>query len=394
MNYGKIEKVSLWLAENIFWPMVQFLLALAGAVFVTARLLMAAGAMQAQGLAFNDGPSPTSMTSGNMPQAKYTIHYNKVFMKWLAANLVHMRLCTRQTLDPKSGQTNRNFMLVPPGPNLTQQPEGTIGSPISVACNFRDIVYGQWADYLNFSDFSFLTSISNDLENYRRAMAYRLAFTIDNLIMINFDYLRTLDANTANQDSLLGPLYPFSKQIIEQMPASLLGAKVNPFPTGFFYGKIHPFFVGDLTALDNSNNSIVDIMKHTPEGQLRLKELTDDGGDGEEPIRVLEMFGVRWLSSTNCTQTANWQGSGLTGLSTYCAGEDAMIFGNLPAANHTDPHPRWENMNLWAGTYSRSSYDPAGVIAAGTSYNTILGIGPTPDTVSRARIAIAVPQTT
>ena len=177
------------------------------------------------------------------------------------------------------------------------------------------------------------------------------------------------------------------------MPASLLGAKVLPMETGYFYGKIHPFFVGDMTALDNSNNSIVDIMKHTPEGQLKLTELTD-ADEGDEPIRVLELFGTRWLSSTNCTQTANWQGSGLTGLSTYCAGNDAMIFVNLPSARHTDPHPKWENMNLWAGEYQRSAYDGAGVIAAGTSYNTILGIGPSPDTVSRARIAIAVPQTT
>lgn len=393
MRLDRIEKMSLWLVNFVWWPLLQLIAALGGSIFVAGRLALSAAALQSHAAICNDGPSPTSMQTGNMPQAKYTIHYNKAFMQWLAANLVHLRLCSRMTMPEKSGLTFRNFMLVPIGPNLQQQNEGTIGDPITVAADFRDIVMGQWADYLNFSDLTFMTSISDDLTNYRQMMAYRLAQTIDDLIMVNFDYLRTLDANTANQDSLTGPLYAFTKAIIEQMPASLFGAKVLPMSEGGFLGKIHPFFVGDMVALDNSNNSVVDILKHTADGQMMLRELTDED-KGQTPIKVLELQGCKWLSSTNCTQTTNWQGSGLTALSTYCAGYQAMIFVNLPSARHTDPHPRWENMDLWAGQYARSSYDPAGVIAAGTSYNTILGIGPPPDTVSRARIAKAVPQTT
>jgi hypothetical protein len=393
MNLQRVEKGIAFLVTYVFWPLCELAAAVGGATVVTFRLLMLAASQHCAAAVCNDGPSPTSMQTGNMPQAKYTVHYNKAFLAWLAANLVHLRLCTRMTMPEKSGLTFRNFMLVPIGPNLQQQTEGTIGDPITVDCNFRDIVMGQWADYLNFSDLTFMTSISDDLMNYRQMMAYRLAQTIDDLIMTNFDYLRILDSNTANQDSLVGPLYPFTKQIIEQMPASLFGQKVLPLSEGGFLGKIHPFFVGDLTALDNSNNSVVDILKHTEDGQMMLRELTDED-KGETPIKVLELFGCKWLSSTNCTQTANWQGSGLTALSTYLAGFQAMIFVNLPSARHTDPHPRWENMDLWAGQYQRSAYDPAGVIAAGTSYNTILGIGPPPDTVSRARIAKAVPQTT
>lgn len=399
LDLNSVNIAATALVRGIMLPCVRLTLALGWLLLVGGMAGFTASAMTLHNAAMysragivGDGASPAAMQTGNMPQAGLTVHYNKMFMKWLAQKLNKLQLCTRMTMPEKSGLTFRNFMLAPIGPNLTQQTQGTIGSPITITCNFRDIVMGQWADYTNFSDLTFLTSISDDLLNYRKMMAYRLAQTIDTLIMVNLDYLRTLDANTANQDSTVGPLYAFTKQIIEQMPASLLGQSVRPMETGYFYGSIHPFFVGDMIALDNTNNSIVDILKHTEEGQLKLEELMDDDDGGD--IKVLELQGTRWLRSTNQTQTANWQGSGLTALSTYLAGEDAMIFVNLPSAKHTDPHPKWENMDLWAGEYARSSYDPAGVIAAGTAYNTILGIGPSPDNTSRARIAKAVPQTT
>lgn len=400
LDLNSVNRVACTLVRGILMPGVQLTLAVGWMLLVLGIATHTAAAMNLHMAASyahsgicGDGPSPAAMQTGNMPQAGLTVHYNKAFMKFLAKKLNKLQLCTRMTMPEKSGLTFRNFMLTPPiGPNLNQQTQGTIASPITITCNFRDIVMGQWADYTNFSDLTFMTSISDDLMNYRRMMAYRLAQTIDTLIMINLDYLRTLDANTSNQDSLVGPLYAFTKQIIEQMPPSLLGQSVAPMQTGYFYGSIHPFFVGDVFALDNTNNSVVDILKHTPEGQMKLEELMDDDDDGE--IKVLELAGGRWLRSTNQTTTANWQGSGLTAISTYMTGEDAMVFVNLPSAKHTDPHPKWENMDLWAGEYARSSYDAAGVIAAGTSYNCILGIGPSPDNVSRARIAKAVPQTT
>jgi hypothetical protein len=239
-----------------------------------------------------------------------------------------------------------------------------------------------------------MTSISDDLMNCRKMLAYVLGYTYDDLIMVNFDYLRTLDANTTNQDSTVGPLYAFTKQIIEQMPASLFQAKVLPMPqAGRFIGKILPAFIGDMTALDNTNNSIVDMLKHTGEGQTKLEELTDED-EGEKSVGILRLFGGDWFPSTNCTSSASWQGSALTAYSTYLAGEDAMVRVTLESARHTNPGVNWKNLDLWAGEYARSAYDGAGVIAAGTSYNMISGIGPSPDNTSRAKIAFAVPQTT
>jgi hypothetical protein len=389
MNWNRIEKIS-GRAMRVFLFVVEVLLALGSAV--CAGLGLMAG-MQARQLALNDGISPTSMQSGNMPQASLSIHYNRVFMEYLKASFTKLRLCTRFQMPPNAGQVWRNFMLTPLGPNTTQQAEGTVGSGITVTTNYQDYLLGQWADFLNISDKAFITSISDDLMNFERNMAYRLGFTVDNLVMAFFDYLRTLDSKTGNQDVTTGN-FQLTKQQIEQAPFSLSGQNVLPMDKGYYCGSIHDFFVGDLMALDNSNNSVVDILKHTPEGLMKLEELPD-GPEGDE-VRYIELMGCRWMRSTNQTTTASFQGSSSTAVRTYLAGKDAIVAIKLDRADRTnvdDGQPK--NMTLWRGEYKPGNVaDPAGVIGAGTSYNAILAFGVPPDTTSRARCFDAVPQTT
>lgn len=339
------------------------------------------------------GVSPTSMQSAQLPQASLSTFYNRKFLENLKAKLVMLRMCTRMPMPVNSGQVFRNFMWPVFPPNVVQQTEGTVGNGISMTANFQDYLLGQWADFLNISDKAYVTSISDDMVALRREMAYRLALSIDDLVMVNFDYLRTLDAKTANQDATVGP-FKFVTAMIEQAPFSLAGQNVSTMEGGYWAGKIHPFFVGDLIALDATNNSIVDIMKHTPQGLMKLEELPT-GNNGDE-VRVIELLGCRWMPSTNCTQTTNYRSGGTTALRTYLAGQDAMIAIKLSRPDRTDVDDgQPQNMTLWMGTYSPGQVaDPSGVIGAGTSYNAILAFGPPPDVVSRARCWDAVPQTT
>lgn len=398
MERNRVESMSGKLVRYVFWPLLQLMLALGASLWVTLNLGMSAFAMQANGGCLNDGASPTSMLSGNTPQAALTTRYNKNFFENLKARTVTLRLMTRFPMPAHAGQIFRNFMIQPLTANTTQATEGTVGTGITVAINYQDYQLGQWADFLNISDKAFITSISDDLMNYEREMAYRLALSIDDLCMAIFDYLRTLDAKTANQDVLTGN-YQMTKQQIEQVPFSLLGQQVLPMDKGYFCGKIHPFFIGDLLALDNSNNSVVDILKHTPEGLLKLEELPD-GGEGDE-VRYIELCGARWMSSTNCTQTTGSQSavstaSGLTAIRTYLAGKDAAVAIKLARPDRTEiDDGNYRNMKLWRGEYKPgTAFDPAGVIGAGTSYNAIMAFGVPPDTTSRARCFDAVPQTT
>lgn len=392
MHTATMNRFSLSVTRGLLFTL-QVILAVGTALLVASIAAMQGAAHFASAGILGDGPMPAAQTSANMPQARLTVHYNRVFMQWLYQFLNKLLLCTHQDLPEKSGQTMRNFMSIPLQADTQQAFEGSVGNPETISVNFRDIIVGQWANYNNISDLAFMTSISNDLEENRKIMAYQLGLSVDDLVMYMFDYLRTFDTRTTNQDSLNAP-YPFTKSIIEQMPQSLMGATVMPMKSGAYNGSIHPFFVGDL-MLDDSNNSVVDVWKHTDAGQLKLEALTDTS-EGQEPTRVLDLFGCRWRQSTNQTQYANWQGSGLTGISTYCAGADAVIFVNFPNSRHTKIDPRWQNLNLWAGEYKeRTAYDPNRQIAAGTGYNAVLGVGlpPDPAGTSRSRIAVAVPQT-
>jgi methionine-rich copper-binding protein CopC len=379
--------------SDVLVACVRVIAAFGSAFMVAGATVLAMGGQAAHAAMVADGPSPAAQTSANMPQARLTIHYNRIFMKFLYANLNKLLMCTHMDLPEKSGQTFRNFMAIPLPADLQQQTEGTIGPPEQINVDFNDIVVGQWANYNNISDLAFMTSISDDLENNRQIMAYQLGLTIDDLINAMMNYLRIYDTRTANQDSATTP-YQFSKNIIEQMPGSLSGATVPPMKDGWYNGSIHPFFVSDM-AIDDTNNSIVDIWKHTDSGQLKLEELTDPGATGDQPTKIIELFGCHWRQSTNQTQVANWEGSGETAIYTYLAGMDAIVFVNFPNKRHTTIDPRWMNMNLWAGEYKdRTAYDPNGLILGGTGYNCVLGIGLPPDTTSRMRIAGAVPQTT
>jgi hypothetical protein len=373
---------------------IMFIAAAGATVTATAAMTMNAAAMAAHSPTLSDGPSPTAQTTANMPQSGLTVHYNRVFMKFLYERLGKLLMCTHMDMPEKSGLTLRNYMNQPLGADLVQQTQGTVGPPEQVSTNFKDIVLTQLANYTNISDLAQLTSISDDMQNNKRVLAYQLGLSIDDYIMAMFDSLRTFDSRTANQDSLISP-YPFTKNIIEQMPSSLGGADVPEMMDGFYNGSIHDFFVGDL-SLDNSNNSIVDIWKHTDAGQVKLEELPGGTYSGEAgQVRIIELLGMHWRKSQNQTQTANWQGSGQTGISTYGAGQDAVLFINFPNSKHTKLVGNWENLDLWAGEYPRSAYDANNVIAAGTGYNSIFGTGLPPDNAtSRARIAIAVPQTT
>jgi hypothetical protein len=382
-------KLQFWLMSGLF-VLFSLLLALASAVCSAFAIL---GITQAHAAALNDGASPASMVSGNMPQAALSIHYNTRFLEYLKAVFTKLRLCTRQNMPANAGQVFRNFMLAPLTANTTEQSEGTVGSGITITTNYLDILLGQWCDFLNLADKAVFTSISDDLVMFERNMAYRLGFSIDDLVMAFFDYLRTLDSKTSNQDVTTGN-YQLTKQQIEQAPFSLMGQNVPPMEGGYFCGSIHPFFVGDLLALDNSNNSIVDIWKHTVEGSAKLEELPDlPAGD---QVKVIELFGCRWMPSTNQTQTASFQGSSSTAIRTYLAGMDAVCAVKLSTPDRSSiDDGQTKNINIWRGMYKPgSSFDPCAVIGAGTSYNFIGGFGLPPDTTSRARCFDAVPQTT
>ena len=170
MNWNRVEVMSAWLARAVVF-VIELICALGGSIWVGIQVMNHLAGAQALAAILNDGFSPTSMVSGNTPQAALTTHYNKNFVENLKAKTVHLRLCTRVPMPAHAGQVFRQFMIQPLTANTTQTTEGTVGSGISVSINYQDYQLGQWADFLNISDKAFITSISDDLMNWARSSA-------------------------------------------------------------------------------------------------------------------------------------------------------------------------------------------------------------------------------
>lgn len=391
----QLNSVTAWVAGAIVM-LVAFAMQfgsniMAGGKLALSLILFAVG-QQSHGMVACNGPSPASMQSGQMPQASLTIHYNSKFTKNLKSRTPAQRICSRRDMPLQAGQQYRDFMYNSLPGNTEMASEGIIGSGISLSIPFTTYQLGQWADYTNFSDFVLSTTIDPALENVEKEMAYRAGQTVQRMALAQFDFARTVDPSVAVNDAASGSTV-MTRNVGTDAVGSLRGRNVQPLADmGRFGVLIHPFFTSDM-LMDNTNNSYVDVMKHTVEGQMALKELPAPGG---EEATVLSFGGATYFETTLLTTTPNFKGSGLTAIRTYMAGEDAVIAVKLERPDKTNiGDGDYRNMKLWRGKYAQgSSNDPAGMIGGGTSYNMVGTWGLPPDVTMRCRCYDFVPQTT
>ena len=140
MRTGIQDGIAAFLFKYVLWPLLQLLVALATALMATGATAMAMARQSAHApVVAEGGATAAAQTSANMPQARLTVYYNRVFMQWLYAKTNKLLMCTHMDLPEKSGQTWRNFMSIPLGPDTTQQTEGTPGPPEQINVNFKEI---------------------------------------------------------------------------------------------------------------------------------------------------------------------------------------------------------------------------------------------------------------
>ena len=207
--------------------------------------------------------------------------------------------------------------------NTTQTTEGTVGSSLSVSVLTTTATIGEYADYANFSSLSLATAIDNTVENVAREMSYRLGESLSALVRATADGASSTSSFTA-----------LSLSQIRNSVQSLAGRSVRPFDEGSksFAGVIHPFSLGDVIA-DNSNDSPIDILKHTPVGLMKMESLVSV--DLSEVIE-LPSTGVHFYQTNLVTQTQNYGGyTGLVALRTYIFGRDGIFSVNLGAKGDT-----------------------------------------------------------
>lgn len=246
----------------------------------------------------------------------------------------------------------------------------------------------EYADYANFSSLSLATAIDNTVENVAREMSYRLGESLSALVRATADGANAVDSSVLIQlaASSTTSFTTLSLNQIRNAVQALAGRSVRPFDEASksFCGVIHPFALGDVLA-DSTNNSPIDILKHTPVGQARMEDLISV--DITEMIEI-PSSGVHFFQTNLVTQTANYKSvSGLTALRTYIFGRDGIFSIKLGAQG---------DIGFGDGAYQNikcnimqnvplSIADPEGLIPGFTSYKVHFTTSLGPDTTIRIR---------
>lgn len=249
---------------------------------------------------------------------------------------------------------------------------------------------GEYGDFLNFSSIAVLTAIDNTIENVARELGYQLGETLSDLVKTIADGAHSTDSSVlvSLAASSTTSYTAISLSAIRNEVQSMAGRSIKPFNKAkmLFCGIIHPFALGDVAA-DNSNNSPIDILKHTNEGLDWMEELVSTQID-----RVVEIpsSGVEFYQSNLVTQTSNYQSvSGLIGLNTYLFGQDGVFRVRLAGPNDTSfGNGMWEK-DIMCKTYKNvapTQADPLGQVPAWCAYLVHFCAGASPDPTQRLRI--------
>lgn len=280
------------------------------------------------------------------------------------------------------------FMYVPLAANTSQVAEGTVGAGITVSVLTTTATIGEYADYANFSSLSLATAIDNTVENVAREMSYRLGESLSGLVRATADGANAIDSSvlTSLAASSLTSFTTLSLNQIRNSVQSLAGRSVRPFDEASksFCGVIHPFSIGDVLA-DTTNNSPIDILKHTPVGLARMEDLVS--------VDLTEMIefpssGVHFFQTNQVTQTPNYKGvTGLTALRTYIFGRDGIFSIKLGYQGDTEfGDGEWQNIKCNIVQNAEPSVaDPEGLIPGWTSYRVHFTTSLGPDTTIRIR---------
>jgi N4-gp56 family major capsid protein len=220
--------------------------------------------------------NPAGNSLSNLPQSTVK-YYDKRFRENLKAQTPFVACAERLDLPMKSGNQYEMFMYVPLAANTNQTTEGNINTAsLAVSVLTTTATIGEYADYANFSSLSLATAIDQTVENVAKEMSYRLGESLSALVRATADGANSIDSSVLTQlaATSTSSFTALSLSQIRNSVQSLAGRSVRPFDEASkaFVGVIHPFALGDVLA-DNSNDSPIDILKHTPVGQARMDEL-------------------------------------------------------------------------------------------------------------------------
>ncbi len=334
---------------------------------------------------------PASNVTGNLPQSTIKF-YDKQFVENLKAETPFVRCAERRDLPLNSGNQLVLFEYNTFGANTSQATEGTPGPGIVTSLVTNTSTIGEYADYASFSSLALATAIDDTLGNVAKEMSYRLGQSLSALVRFTVDGAPAIDSSTLVELAAASSSSFTSLSIgtIRAAIQSLAGRSVKPFMEAKkrFAGIVHPFAWGDAIN-DTSNNSPIDVLKHTSEGLMRMEELPS-----ADLTEVFELpgTGVDFFQTNLVTMTSNYQTTGATALRTYIFGRDGVIAINLAGRGDTaygDGNYRGIKCNVVQNAPISVS-DPEGLIRGWTSYKVHFTVTLPPDSTQRVRLIDAL----
>lgn len=298
-------------------------------------------------------PASTRTNSASLAHLA-SIWYDRVAVENLKPNLAFVRATTRRKLPSASGKTIQLFGYSLFPVDTTPATEGTPGPGITPTTVVRQATVQQYADYVSFSDLLLETAIDPIAENVAAELGFRAANVADRLTRSEFE---TAAAVTGSRIDLAAGSF-LNAATVRRAVASLQAQNVQPMNDNMFVGLAHPLALFDLTN-DNTAGGVIDILKYTSGNAEKLQ-----AGFLDE-MRVVEVAGVRFISTTEVGSTPDFPGVGKTGFHTYIVGKDAIFTVSLGETEI----PEERNFRLTVRNWGETKSDPAGLIGATVAYN-------------------------
>lgn len=315
-------------------------------------------------------PTAASVLSSGLG-AYPTIYYDRKAIAALQNTLFLYPACEEKQMPDRSGVAMQIFDHSAMAANTTPATEGTPGSGQTLTQNTRTINLSQYVDYVSYSDKVVLTMINDEVAAGSELLAYRGALTVDNLINSEVDNTANSFASLANKDVNVGSFMTAALSRTAAQKLQISNIKHHSKTPGHYYGVIHAALTFDLIN-DSAAGGFIDLMKYTEGNAKRLQE-----GVGDDQL-VGSVGGVRWYQSNALTTFANWQSSANTAYEAVAIGKDAVFASSLGKTQLGQRNFSVKTSKFPAGS---NSLDPAGVIAAASSYNFFFGVSKRPGSI-------------
>ena|SRR5271155_3207696 len=320
--------------------------------------------------------SAASFVIGSPLPSTQATFYDRVAVRALFAHLGFQGLCAERQIPKSAGRTTQiyTYNLSPftasvaaTGTDVAvpQATEGTVGTPITPSEASIQAVLGQYVDYVNVSDFALAIDIGKPLEQLSEMLGYRGALVVDTLTQQGFDAAVATDPTTNLQ--VLGGSF-MTRAVISTAVATIRGKNGRPFAGGRMRGIMHPYILNDV-ANDTTVNGVLDVEKHTREGQKWIEAgLAEDN-------EIIPIAGVDFVLSTNLPLNANLPVSGASSWATYITADEMMF---AIALGGFEDVPDESNFKANIYEFAPSAFDPGGEIGGAVSYNFKYVVTPRP----------------